>query len=219
MGPERVALLRARSLFLRTVFSGLNADMDDPVFLVCEPHVAVRPRDDQKGFAVLGDPILSKFPRGRKAADLARLILAEPDVAVRSGGNADRATFGRGDIELRHFPFHRHPPDLVRSPLREPECAVRANADAPGAAGADLSVLGSRELGDLALRGDPADLLKVVFREPEGSVGPGDDAVGSAARGGNGALGNVTSRRDLADLVALEFGEPEVAVGPKGKIT
>src|SRR6516225_12246602 len=126
----------------------------------------------------------------------------------RSGGNADRATFGRGDIELRHFPLHRHPPDLVPSPLGEPESAVRADADAPGASGTDLSVLGSRELGDLALRGDPADLLKVVFREPVGSVGPGDDAVGSAAFGGNGELGNVTLRRDLPDLVALELREP-----------
>src|SRR5262249_20069482 len=152
---------------------------------------AVRPCDDQKGLAVLGDPILSDFSRERKAADLSPLVLAEPDVAVRSGGNADRAAFGRGDIELRHESFHRHPPDLVRSPLREPESAVRAEADAPGASGTDLSVFGSRKLGDLALRGDPADLLKVVFREPDGAVGPGDDAVRSAAFGGNGELGNV----------------------------
>jgi hypothetical protein len=32
--PERVALLRARSLFLRKFFSRLNADVADPVFLV-----------------------------------------------------------------------------------------------------------------------------------------------------------------------------------------
>src|SRR6516165_4608463 len=216
---KRVALLRARSLFLRKFFSGLNADVADPVFLVREPHVAVRPRDDQKGVAVLGDAILGDFPRGRKAADLSPLVLAEPDVAVRPGGNADRAALGRGDIELRHFPFHRHPPDLVRPPLGEPESAVRADADAPGASGTDLPVFGSRELGDLALRGDPADLLEVVFREPEGPVGPGDDAVGSAAFGGNGELGNVALRRDLPDLVTLQLGEPEVAVGSKGKIT
>src|SRR6516225_5568541 len=136
----------------------------------------------------------------------------------RSGGNADRATFGHGDIELRHFPFHRHPPDLVRSPLGEPESAVRADADAPGASGTDLSMLGSLELRDIPLRGDPADLLEVVFREPEGPVGPGDDAVGSAAFGGNGKLGNVALRRDLPDLVTLQLGEPEVAVGSKSKI-
>src|SRR5262249_47438280 len=157
----------------------------------------------QKGFTVLGDPILRDFPRGREAADLSPLVLAEPDVAVRSGGNADRAAFGRGDIELRHFPFHRHPPDLVRSPLGERESSVRAEADAPGASGTDLSVFGSRELCDLALRGDPADLLKVVFREPEGSAGPRDDAVGSAAFGGNGELGNVALGRDFPDLVTL----------------
>jgi hypothetical protein len=33
------------------------------------------------------------------AADLSSLVLAEPDVAVRSGGNADRAAFARGDID------------------------------------------------------------------------------------------------------------------------
>src|SRR5262249_28038176 len=92
-------------------------------------------------------------------------------------------------------------------------------ADAAGASGTDLSVSGSRELGDLPLRGDPADLLEVVFREPEGSVGPGDDAVGSAAFRGNGELGNVTLWRDFPDLVGFEFSEPEVAVGSKGKIT
>src|SRR5262245_30470441 len=218
-GPERAALLRARSLFLRKFFSRPNADVADPVFLVREPHVAVRPRDDQKGLAVLGDPILSDFSPGRKAADLSPLVLAKPDVAVRSGGNADRAAFGRGDIELRHVPFHRHPPDLVRSPLGEPESAVRAEADAPGSSGTDLSMFGSRELGDLALRGDPAELLKVVFREPEGPIGPGDDAVGTATFGGNGELGNVALGRDLPDLVTLQLGEPEVAVGSKSKIT
>src|SRR6516164_9240213 len=76
MGAERVALLRARSLFFRRLFSRLNTDVADPVFLVREPHVAVRPRDDQKGFAVLGDPLLRDFPRGRKAADLPPLVLA-----------------------------------------------------------------------------------------------------------------------------------------------
>src|SRR5262249_42563501 len=136
-------------------------------------------------------------------ADLSPLVLAEPDIAVRSGGNADRAAFGRGDIELRHFPFHRHPPDLVRSPLGEPESAVRADADAPGASGTDLSVFSSRVLEDLALRGYPADLLQVVFREPESSIGSGDDAVGPAAFGGNGELGNVALGRDLPDRSCL----------------
>jgi hypothetical protein len=73
----------------------------DPVFLVREPHVAVRPRDIKFKESLTSATRYSvTFPGGEKQPIFPPLVLAEPDVAVRSGGNADRAAFWCGDIEL-----------------------------------------------------------------------------------------------------------------------
>ena len=94
--------------------------------------------------------------------------LGEPEIAVRSGGDRERAS-RRENRKLRDCARRRDAADLVALQLREPEVTVGPCDDIVGKAAGGWD----RELRDESGGRDPSDLVRVLFREPDVAVGPG----------------------------------------------
>jgi hypothetical protein len=110
------------------------------------------------------------FPRsGRsQAADFVGRKFDEPNVAIRSTGEAERRIAASGARrELGYCPARRNAPDLVSS-LGEPDIAVRPTADA------GRKSLGARnvELGDRLCGTHSPDLVQPSLCEPMLPSGP-----------------------------------------------
>src|SRR5437660_2161881 len=108
--------------------------------------------------------------------NLACILLSEPDVAIRPGGDALRSALGRGDTEAAgEATAWRDAHDGVAVEFCEPEVAIWPGRDAvrPAASRGGPTVRWQGELGDTARGGDASDLVPVQLREPEVAIAPG----------------------------------------------
>ncbi len=147
--------------------------------------------------------------------NLARILLDEPEIAIRPGRDASRPALGRRDAESSgEAAAGRDAPNGVHIEFREPEIAIRPGCDAVKPA-----VISGRtgrrqgELGDTASGGDAPDLVPKCFGKPEIAIRPGRDAGGEAILRLDVELGDAASGGDASDL-ANRFGEPEIAIRP-----
>ncbi len=113
----------------------------DPADSICrrpEPHAAIRAGNEPGG--VEGKGKLRDGSGRRNAADVASVRLGEPDVTVRSRGNALQAR-GRGrNREVGDVSGCRDSTDPVGVVLREPEASVGSRGESIGPGEGDRTV-------------------------------------------------------------------------------
>jgi hypothetical protein len=132
---------------------------------------------------------------------------AEPDVAIRSHGNAAETCIFPTRLDIRELPILESP-DAIGSKLQKPDRAVGADRDVSrhGAAAREVEC----PAGPVGSKVE--QLVAVLQRGPYGAVGRHRDPIGSAAHGFDPVAGK-SSVLQLGQTIAGRIGKPGGAVG------
>src|SRR6266542_6237836 len=131
---------------------------------------------------------------GSDSPDLVTASLGEPDVAIRTGADAEREAFFRRHIEFRDDPLSRSATDPVGAVLSEPESTIGPEGDPGGQAARRRE----RILGHCAVRCHAADPVSAQFCEPKGPVPARRNPIGPRLQTRNVKLDDLLRARETA---------------------